>query len=69
MHRVVTKCLDHRGKWMVDAGPWLASQDDAADWAERFRRVGYQVSIETMANHIQAGGENLGLQDALEHRM
>jgi hypothetical protein len=54
---------------MVDAGPWLASQDDAADWAALFRRIGYQVSIETMANHIQAGGEDFDLQDTLERRM
>jgi len=65
VHRVVTKWIDHRGKWIEDQGPWLSSLDDAEGWADRFRRMGYQVKVQSISGNIQGGGDDFALSDAL----
>lgn len=63
MHRVVSKCLDHRGRWLIEAGPWLASYSAAEDWAEQLRRMGYIARIDSMAQPL--GDDDFDLHDAL----
>ena len=65
LHRVVTKCLDHRGKWVVEAGPWLISNDDAEHWASQLRQLGYQAKVVSIGGGIAGGGDNFDLQNAL----
>lgn len=63
MYRVVSKCLDHRGRWLIEAGPWLASYDAAADWAEQLRRMGYIARVDSMAQPLAS--DDFDLHDAL----
>lgn len=65
VHRVVTKCLDHRGQWIVEAGPWLVSHDDAENWASQLREMGYQAKVDSINGGIAGGGDNFDLQNAL----
>lgn len=48
VYRVVTEIRDHRGKRIVEAGPWLTSKGDAENWAEILRDLGYKAHIERM---------------------
>lgn len=63
MHRVVSKCLDHRGRWVVEAGPWLVSYQEAEAWADELRRMGYIAQVEGMRGSLD--GDGFDLQDAL----
>jgi len=64
VHRVVTDIRDHRGKRILEAGPWLTSKDDAENWAEILRDLGYKVHVERMSGEI-SGQPDDGLAAAL----
>jgi len=65
VYRVVTKCLDHRGKWVKEAGPWLASSEDAEHWSGLFRSLGYLSEVEVMRGHISGMTEDDDFRNAL----
>jgi len=65
VHRVVSRWLDHRGKWIVDTGPWLSSSEDAERWAEQLRGLGYQAKVESIGSQVQGAGGDFDLKDAL----
>jgi len=65
VHRVVSRWLDHRGKWVVDTGPWLGSHEDAELWAGQLRALGYLARVESIASQVQGGGADFDLQGAL----
>ncbi len=68
MYRVVTKSIDHRGRWIREVGPWLDSPDDAENWADLLRHMGYISEVEAMRGHISGsaiGGDDKELHDAL----
>lgn len=52
MHRVITQIHDHRGRRVVEAGPWLPSEAEAEKWASILRRLGYVTRIEPMHGKI-----------------
>lgn len=56
MHRVITKFRDWRGKVITERGPWHPKRDDAEQWAESLRVLGYQVQLESHGGHIGGGG-------------
>ena len=65
MHRVITQSQDHRGRLIIEAGPWLASQAEAEKWASILHGLGYVTRIEPMYGRI-SGGQGSGTQrDAL----
>lgn len=64
MHRVVTKRLDHRNNWIVEAGPWHMSRSDAENWADILRYMGYNVHVESLHSPFSGGGDD-DLMDAL----
>lgn len=65
MYRVVTKRFDHRDRWIIEAGPWHTSRNDAEHWAEILRGLGYNAQIEGMHGQIADGYDNSALSDAL----
>lgn len=65
MYRVVTKCLDHQGKWLVESGPWLPAYPDAESWVEQLQRLGYIATIETMKGDISAVSDDQEFMNAL----
>lgn len=65
MHRVVTDIRDHRGNRILELGPWLVSPDDAENWAEILRSLGYKAYVERMNGSISGGGVDTSLGDAL----
>jgi len=65
VHRVVSRWLDHRGKWVVDTGPWLASQEDAERWAGHLRGLGYQAKVESIGSQVHGAGADFELKNAL----
>ncbi len=64
MHRVVTDIRDYRGQRILEAGPWLASRDDAENWAEILQGLGYKAHVERMNGEL-AGGTDDGFAAAL----
>lgn len=58
MHRVVTKRRDHRGNWIVEAGPWHVSRSDAENWAVILRHVGYNAQVETLHGPVSLGQDD-----------
>lgn len=58
MHRVVSKCLDHHGRWLVEAGPWLATHAEAEHWAALLRGLGYIASIDTIHHPLGEGDQD-----------
>ena len=65
MYRVVTKYRDRRNCWIVEAGPWHVSRDDAEDWSDMLRNQGYLVEIENAHGAITDETGNDALRDAL----
>ena len=52
VHRVVSKRRDHKGKWIVEFGPWHPSIDEARKWAAVLMEMGYIVRIENMRGEL-----------------
>jgi hypothetical protein len=48
VHRVVTDGRNQGGKWMLETGPWLNSQEEAESWANTLRNLGYFVRVEQL---------------------
>lgn len=65
VHRVVVKRLDHRGNWIVEAGPWHASRSNAENWAEILRYMGYSAQVESIHGNIPGGSDDDDLRKAL----
>jgi hypothetical protein len=65
VHRVVTKWMDHHGKWITEVGPWLSSYGTAEDWADNFRRMGYRVTLQSISGDNPGGMGDFDLNDAL----
>lgn len=65
MHRVVTDTRDHRGHRLLEAGPWLASREDAENWAEILRDLGYKAHVERMHGELSGGDADDGFANAL----
>lgn len=65
MYRVVTKCLDHRGKWLVEYGPWLPDYHDAEAWVEQLQRLGYIATIDAMKGSISGASDDQDFMNAL----
>ena len=65
MHRVVTDIRDYRGQRIIEAGPWHVSIDDAENWAEILRDLGYKAHIERMGSAISGGPSDDDLAHAL----
>ncbi len=65
MHRVVTDTRDHRGHRILEAGPWLVSRNDAENWAEILRDLGYKAHVERMNGELAGGGADDGFAAAL----
>lgn len=55
MHRVITQSHDHRGKRIVEAGPWLVSEAEAQNWAAILRNFGYVTHVERLQGTITGG--------------
>lgn len=53
-YRVVIRRIDHRGKRVVEFGPWL-SRYEAEEWAELLRALGYHVDVEGMQGRVIGG--------------
>lgn len=60
MHRIVIKYRDHRGVWIVEAGPWLISEKDAVNWAKIFKDLGYNTQIEQLRGAAESSQERNG---------
>lgn len=43
---------------MLEAGPWLVSRDDAENWAEILRNLGYKAHIERMNGELSGGADD-----------
>jgi hypothetical protein len=65
VYRVVTKCLDHQGKWLVEFGPWLPACQDAEAWVEQLQRLGYIATIDTMKGSISGVSDDQDFMSAL----
>lgn len=52
MHRVVVRRFDHRGKLIVETGPWHVDRGDAENWAAILRYLGYDARVESMHGRI-----------------
>lgn len=65
MHRVVTKRLDHRNNWIVEAGPWHVSLSDAENWAAILRHLGYNAHVEGLHGALYGAHADDDLMDAL----
>ena len=65
MHRVVTDTRDHRGHRILEAGPWLVSREDAENWAEILRDLGYKAHVERMHGELSGGGADNDFANAL----
>ncbi len=65
MHRVVTDTRDHRGRRILEAGPWLVFRDTAENWAEILRDLGYKAHVERMNGELAGGGADDGFAAAL----
>lgn len=65
MHRVVTDTRDHSGRRLLEAGPWLMSRDDAENWAEILRDLGYKAYVERMNGDLAGGSSDDDFASAL----
>lgn len=65
MHRVVTDTRDHSGRRLLEAGPWLMSRDDAENWAEILRDLGYKAHVERMNGDLSGGSSDDDFASAL----
>ncbi len=65
VHRVVTDTRDHRGNRLLEAGPWLVAREDAENWAEILRSVGYKAHVERMNGELSGAHSDTALADAL----
>jgi hypothetical protein len=59
VYQVVIKRRDHRGKWIIEHGPWLPLESDADSWALILQKLGYIVHVENMRGELlKPGGDN-----------
>lgn len=65
MHRVVTDIRDYRGKRILEAGPWLVTENEADQWAANLRDLGYKAHVERMKGDISHAKADTSLSDAL----
>lgn len=65
VHRVVTDIRDHRGNRLLETGPWLVSKEDAENWAEILRNMGYKAHVERMDGELSGGQSDNALANAL----
>ena len=65
VHRVVTDIRDHRGNRLLETGPWLVSKEDAENWAEILRDLGYKAHVERMDGEFSGGQSDNALANAL----
>lgn len=52
MFRVITDVRDHRGKRILETGPWLKSKSEAEFWAGFLRSIGYHVRVEELDGQV-----------------
>ncbi|MCX8145511.1 MAG: hypothetical protein N3C59_04165 [Azovibrio sp.] len=59
MYRVVSTCIDHRGRYVTEPGPWFDDIEQARYWAGLLRQSGYKVRIESQDGRLPetAGGD------------
>lgn len=65
MHRVVTDTYDNHGRRLLEAGPWLMSREDAENWAEILRDMGYKAHVQRMSGDLSGGSADDDFASAL----